>query len=785
MSQSFPVSGNIEPLTFPYLLVDLHRHGATGSLKVTGATHPKALYFRSGRILFGSSNDSRDQLGAILIDSGRLTREQLDDVNAKVGPGNPLAKVLSESGFVSQRELNEAARHKVERILADVLSWNQGTFEFEDGVLPKGSVDLKLSTERLLLAAVQRIPDRAFALRHVELGAVLEPVPGGDSVLTEIRADVWPLLERLDGHRTLKDAIALTRLDEFEAVKTGCALLFLGVVKKAAAPVQEELDLAGEAQSGFGEAEAEPFAGPPAAVAPPPAAPAFDLPSADEAPMYTVPLAPVRPDATGFAFVEEAAVPAPAADSDLPVTFSMPAEPFPAVALPEAPAAVPAAEPTVALPFPEEPSFRPEPESYVPRAEAEELDPFPEAAMLPEASPFSEPLPSFGEPEPEPQAEPAPTLIDPGLAQTPYAAPEPPVYAPAYAPSYEPLPAEPAPQELEMEAEPIDTEAETLVPPTAAYTPPAYAPAASYAPADAYEPVSEEPAPALESAASKPSQEDLAALDALLSPQAPSRPEKRDERWEPQFRATPQATPPAPRRPPARIATAPTAPSRLPILLTALAAVVVTTIAAWYFFLRAPRAPMPPPVVRPVAAATPRPVLTPAAPLAAATSPAPIATLPSPAATTIPPAAPAPRTTPIAPAAATPPPTARPAPAAAPAQAATAPAPTGDGRALLAQGSLPQAAQAFAQSLGAGSRDRVSVQLLTACAPENVQKAVGAGGPELFILPVTVKGQTCYRVCWGLFDGRPAAEAALPGLPAYFRQSGVRPRLSTVAELVP
>jgi hypothetical protein len=77
------------------------------------------------------------------------------------------------------------------------------------------------------------------------------------------------------------------------------------------------------------------------------------------------------------------------------------------------------------------------------------------------------------------------------------------------------------------------------------------------------------------------------------------------------------------------------------------------------------------------------------------------------------------------------------------------------------------------------------VQLLTACSPENVQKAVSAGGSELFILPVSVKGQECYRVCWGLFDGRPGAEAALPGLPAYFRQSGVRPRLSSVAELVP
>ena len=80
----------------------------------------------------------------------------------------------------------------------------------------------KLSTEKLLLAAVQRISDRAFALRHVELQSVLEPAPEGESALSEIRADVWPLLERLDGNRTLKEAIALTRLDEFEAGKLAC-----------------------------------------------------------------------------------------------------------------------------------------------------------------------------------------------------------------------------------------------------------------------------------------------------------------------------------------------------------------------------------------------------------------------------------------------------------------------------------------------------------------------------------------------------------------------------------
>src|SRR3990172_2691387 len=249
MAEAFPVGGNIDPRAFPSLLVDLHRNGATGSLKVNGPVHPKAVYFRGGRILFGSSNDPRDQLGAILIESGKISREQLDDVNAKIGPGNPLAKVLAESGFVNQRELGDAARIKVERILADILSWDAGSFEFEDGVLPKGAVDLRLSTERLLLAAIQRVSDRSFALRHLgSLSVVLEAIPEGEAALSEIRAEVWPLLERLDGRRSLKDAVALTRLDEFEGAKLACALLFLGGVRSTTAAPSEELDLAQEAR---------------------------------------------------------------------------------------------------------------------------------------------------------------------------------------------------------------------------------------------------------------------------------------------------------------------------------------------------------------------------------------------------------------------------------------------------------------------------------------------------------------------------------------------------------
>ena len=47
------------------------------------------------------------------------------------------------------------------------------------------------------------------------------------------------------------------------------------------------------------------------------------------------------------------------------------------------------------------------------------------------------------------------------------------------------------------------------------------------------------------------------------------------------------------------------------------------------------------------------------------------------------------------------------------------------------------------------------------------------------------KGRACYRMCWGIYDTRQGAEAALAGLPLYFRQGGATPRLQPLADLLP
>jgi hypothetical protein len=719
MADTFPLTGNIDPKTFPFLLVDLYRRGATGSLKVEGPTHPKALYFRAGRVLFGSSNDPRDQLGAILIENGKITQEQLDDVNTKVGPGNPLAKVLAESGYVNQRELGEAARIKVERILSDLVAYEKGSFEFEDGVLPKGAVDLKLSTEKLLLAAGGRITDRAFVLRHLEsMGIVLAATPDWESQISEIRSEVGPLLERLDGQRSLKDAVALTRFDEFEGAKLACGLLFLGLVSKSdgVARPAAELDLGDTARGAFNPSASE-------------ATPVPEPSEEAEAPFFTQesPLADSAP-----AFVEPTQAP------------ELPSVPFPEPDRPAFDVEGPESPPIEGLLAD---SDAPSPTLAMPPMEAEDTSDSEPTAFALSAPPD---LSSFAPPS----------------------APEPIVGFPAPVSSAPPTTAE-LPVLDTTESETVPGFRITAQPPLPSAAGPEIQIGTLPGPVrDLDDAVTVPP--------SRPSREDLAALDALLNPTgtAPPPPSPPPSatlnpsasmrmrspvprpattgRWDPQGRGTaPGSTSGARRgRPPSRPV--------LPMVLAALAILGVSGALYYFVFGRTPttKSTVSSPAPTTVApAATPRPA-----------TPTP---LPSAAATPVPTPSVPPAVEPTPPPATSPPVTAPPVGAG------------GDARQLLRSGAYSEAARGFTSEVRrAGSR--FSVQILVACSGETVQKALdNVSSPELFILPVNYRGKSCYRVCWGLYESQDRATAALQSLPAYFRQGGVSPKVSPAAALLP
>ena len=229
-------SGNLAQKGVLSLLTELNQAKATGSLKLERAPLQKAVYLREGQILFAASNDPKDQLASILVEEGKLGPDQMQIAQARVSPGNPLAKVLTELGYISQRELADAARLKVEKILTDLFSWKEGNHQFAEGSLPKGAIDLELSTPRLMFNSIRRMQDRDWVLKELgSLDTVYSPTDSVESFVTETDADepTQDLLRFVDGVKTVKQIGALSTLSEFEVCKILAASQLLGAVSKA------------------------------------------------------------------------------------------------------------------------------------------------------------------------------------------------------------------------------------------------------------------------------------------------------------------------------------------------------------------------------------------------------------------------------------------------------------------------------------------------------------------------------------------------------------------------
>ncbi|HUP63177.1 MAG TPA: DUF4388 domain-containing protein [Thermoanaerobaculia bacterium] len=70
-----------------------------------------------------------------------------------------------------------------------------------------------------------------------------------------------------------------------------------------------------------------------------------------------------------------------------------------------------------------------------------------------------------------------------------------------------------------------------------------------------------------------------------------------------------------------------------------------------------------------------------------------------------------------------------------------------------------------------------TVQIQILCDPANLTKAIGAGGSNVWFVPQTIGGRSCYRVFWGRYDTRDEAQRALAAIPADVRDrsSAVKP----------
>jgi Domain of unknown function (DUF4388) len=156
---SIPLSGTIRSKPLSEILEVLRRRTATGALTLRAGGVTKTIYVKDGQIIFATSTEQHDRLGEILVKSGKITRDHLEQalqVYDKSAGLKKLGAILVEKGFLPPKELFGGLKIQVREIILSLFLWRSGEYRFEER-LPPDIIQLHIDFEELISEIIERI----------------------------------------------------------------------------------------------------------------------------------------------------------------------------------------------------------------------------------------------------------------------------------------------------------------------------------------------------------------------------------------------------------------------------------------------------------------------------------------------------------------------------------------------------------------------------------------------------------------------------------------------------
>lgn len=230
------LTGNLSTMSLAEIFQWLNSGQKTGTLRVVSKTGlTKDVYFEQGTINSASSSDPRELIGQYLLNSNKISEQQLVDALEKQRRDHVLlGKILVQQKLLKEEELSEILFTISEEIIYDLFLWKEGKFEFYDARLPERELpNMNLDITHIVLEGARRedewlqikdaFPDEATMIRpNIERIAENLPLP----------ADSADLLQFIDGNRSLLEITRCVRLTKFKVCQKLLELHEKGMVER-------------------------------------------------------------------------------------------------------------------------------------------------------------------------------------------------------------------------------------------------------------------------------------------------------------------------------------------------------------------------------------------------------------------------------------------------------------------------------------------------------------------------------------------------------------------------
>ena len=226
------ITGNLQTMELAELLQWLGHTGKTGTLVLSNGQVEKRIIFRAGEVTMTASTDPKEYLGHFLVSRGLLDEitlakaMELQEQNQML-----LGKILVTIGAISETELENMLRLKLEESVYEIFTWPSGDFRFIDEE-PSNSeiIPLRFNVNALALEGTRRTDEwlrlrKTIPSKHcVAVSVVPLEAAEGDGVGQRI-------LDLVNDDRTVEEIALHAHASEFQAYRVLAGEVELGKLK--------------------------------------------------------------------------------------------------------------------------------------------------------------------------------------------------------------------------------------------------------------------------------------------------------------------------------------------------------------------------------------------------------------------------------------------------------------------------------------------------------------------------------------------------------------------------
>jgi len=169
------VQGNFLLHPFAELVAEIAQWRLNGSLRLTDKEKKCVVYFRSGSIVFAASNARTSRLFDMLLQRGKIRKEQLAKA-PNFSNDFEFAAFLQEKGLAKKEDCDILFAQQIEAIVVDLLSWTSGDWSFSSLVRIKDGLSYQIDATQLLVdygrtLAAEKVLSRFRSLDDVFSGS--------------------------------------------------------------------------------------------------------------------------------------------------------------------------------------------------------------------------------------------------------------------------------------------------------------------------------------------------------------------------------------------------------------------------------------------------------------------------------------------------------------------------------------------------------------------------------------------------------------------------------------